>query len=72
MKDFKHLEPQIEKEYLEFLYDDCSNTINYKNKLQYYIRMSYSPYQKVYYQKELNQLNFQSCELYNNLVKTIR
>ena len=40
MNDFKSLEPTIEKEYLEYLYDDCSSIINYKNRLKYYMSIS--------------------------------
>ena len=72
MKDFKFLEPSIEKEYLGYLYDDCSNVINYKNQLQYYMSMSYSSYQKNIYKKKLDQLNYSSCQKYNNLVNLIR
>ncbi len=72
MKDFKILEPSIEKEYLGYLYEDCSNVINYKNQLQYYISMSYSSYQKNIYKRKMDQLNFSSCQKYNNLVNIIR
>ena len=72
MKDFKFLEPTIEKEYLGYLYEDCSNTINYKNQLQYYMNYAYSNYQKDHYKRQLDQLNFSSCHKYNSLVNLIR
>ena len=72
MKDFKSLEPSIEKEYLAYLYEDCTNVISYKNQLQYYMSMSYSSYQRNQYKRKLEQLNFSSCEKYNSLVNIIR
>ena len=72
MKDFKSLEPSIEKEYLAYLYEDCTNVISYKNQLQYYMSMSYSTYQRNQYKRKLEQLNFSSCEKYNSLVNIIR
>ena len=72
MKDFKSLEPAIEREYLKYLYEDCSNAINYKNELQYYLSMSYSTYQRNIYKKKIEQLDFSSCNKYNNLVNIIR
>ena len=72
MKDFKSLEPSIEKEYLAYLYEDCKNVISYKNQLQYYMSMSYSTYQRNQYKRKLEQLNFSSCEKYNSLVNIIR
>ena len=72
MKDFKFLEPTIEKEYLGYLYDDCSNMINHKNELQYYMSMTYSQSQRLYYKRKLDQLDFGSCQKYNSLVKLIR
>ena len=72
MKDFKSLEPSIEKEYLSYLYEDCTNVISYKNQLQYYMSMSYSAYQRNQYKRKLEQLNFSSCEKYNSLVNIIR
>jgi hypothetical protein len=72
MKDFKFLEPTIEKEYLEYLYDDCSNMINHKNELQYYMSMTYSQSQRLYYKRKLDQLDFGSCQKYNSLIKLIR
>ena len=72
MKDFKFLEPTIEKEYLGFLYEDCSSVINYKNRLQYYMSVTYSDYQKNQYKRQLDQLNFSSCHKYNSLVNLIR
>ena len=72
MNDFKSLEPTIEKEYLEYLYDDCSSIINYKNRLQYYMSISYSSYEKKEYRRKMDQLNFSSCQKYNSLVKYIR
>ena len=72
MKDFKSLEPNIEKEYLQYLYDECSNVINYKNKLQYYIQMSYNGYQRNYYKRQLDQLNYNSCHKYNSLANVIK
>ena len=72
MKDFKILEPSIEKEYLGYLYEDCSNVINYKNQLQYYMSMTYSSSQRNIYKRKIDQLNFSSCHKYNNLVNIIR
>ena len=72
MKDFKFLEPTIEKEYLGYLYDDCSNMINHKNELQYYMSMTYSQSQRLYYKRKLDQLDFGSCQKYNSLIKLIR
>ena len=72
MKDFKFLEPTIEKEYLGYLYDDCSNMINHKNELQYYMSMTYSQSQRLYYKRKLEQLDFDSCQKYNSLIKLIR
>ena len=72
MKDFKSLEPSIEKEYLQYLYEDCSNVINYKNELQYYMSMSYSSYQRNMYKRKMEQLNFSSCQKYNSLANVIR
>ena len=72
MNDFKSLEPTIEKEYLEYLYDECSNIINYKNRLQYYMAISYSSYEKEQYRRKIDQLNYSSCNKYNSLIKYIR
>ena len=72
MKDFKFMEPQIEKEYLGLLYEDCSNTINYKNQLQYFMNRAYTMTQKNVYKKKMDQLNFSSCHKYNSLVNLIR
>ena len=72
MKDFKFMEPNIEKEYLGYLYEDCSSTINYKNQLQYYMSITYSSYQKNQYRRKIDQLNFSSCQKYNELVNLIR
>ena len=72
MKDFKFMEPSIEKEYLGYLYEDCSNALNYKNQLQYYMSMSYSAYQRNQYKRKIDQLNFSSCHKYNELVNLIR
>jgi len=72
MKDFRFLEPTIEKEYLGYLYEDCSNVINYKNQLQYYMSMSYTVYQRNQYKRKLEQLDFGSCQKYNSLVNLIR
>ena len=72
MKDFKFLEPTIEKEYLGYLYDDCSNMINHKNELQYYMSMTYSQSQRLYYKRKLELLDFNSCQKYNSLIKVIR
>ena len=72
MKDFKSLEPSIEKEYLAYLYEDCTNVISYKNQLQYYMSMSYSSYQRNQYKRKMDQLNFGSCQKYNSLVNIIR
>ena len=72
MADFKSLEPTIEKEYLDYLYEDCSSIINYKNRLQYYMAISYSNYEKQQYKRKIEQLNFSSCNKYNTLIKYIR
>ena len=72
MKDFKSLEPAIEREYLEYLYDDCSSIINYKNRLQYYMAISYSRYEKEQYKRKLDQLDYGSCNKYNSLKNYIR
>ena len=72
MNDFKSLEPTIEKEYLEYLYEDCSNIINYKNRLQYYMAISYSRYEKEQYKRKLDQLDYGSCNKYNSLKNYIR
>ena len=71
MNDFKSLEPTIEREYLDYLYDDCSNTISYKNRLQYYMAISYSRYEKEQYKRKIEELNYSSCNKYNALIKYI-
>ena len=71
MKDFKSLEPAIEREYLQYLYEECSNAINYKNELNYYLSMSYSAYQRNIYKKKIEQLDFSSCSKYNSLANLI-
>ena len=71
IKDYQSLEPIIEREYLDFLYDDCSNIINYKNRLAYYKEMSYTQSQKIQYQRKIDQLNYDSCNKYNQLYKKI-
>ncbi len=72
MKDFQSLEPTIEREYLEYLYDDCSNIINYKNRLMYYMQMSYTASQRNQYKRKIDQLNFNSCNKYNSLYNRIK
>ena len=72
MNDFKSLEPTIEKEYLNYLYEDCSDTLNYKNRLQYYMSLSYSRYEKEQYKRKIEQLNYNSCNKYNSLINNIR
>ena len=72
MKDFESLEPTIEREYLEYLYDDCSNIINYKNRLMYYMQMSYTASQRNQYKRKIDQLNFNSCNKYNSLYNRIK
>ena len=72
MKDFKSLEPTIEKEYLEYLYDDCTSTLNYKNRLEYYKSISYSKYERAQYDSRINALNYNSCKKYNYLINKMR
>ena len=71
-KDYKSLEPTIEKEYLNYLYEECSDIINYKNRLQYYMAISYSRYEKEQYKRKIEQLNYSSCNKYNSLANSIR
>ena len=71
MKDFKSLEPIIEKKYLYYLYQDCSQVIQTKNQLQYYMAYG-SRYQKEIIKNKLAQLNFNSCQMYNKLKYLIR
>ena len=71
MNDFKSLEPTIEKEYLNYLYEECTNIIDYKNRLQYYMAISYSRYEKEQYKRKIDQLNYSSCNKYNSLAKNI-
>lgn len=72
MKDFEPIEPSIERNYLNYLYDICSQVIQQKNTYQYYMAYSYSRYEKEIYRRKLEQLNYTPCEKYNQLKEVIR
>ena len=71
MKDFKSLEPTIEKKYLGYLYQDCSDVIQTKNQLEYYMAYG-SRYQQQLIRQKLAQLNYNSCQKYNKFKNLIR
>ena len=39
----------VKKEYLNYLYDNCMEVLNRKQKLEYYMRYSYSRYERFAY-----------------------
>lgn len=72
MKDFQNLEPDIEKEYLSYVYQECRNAISRKNTYEYYMTYSYNRYEREMYRQKLSQLDYNSCEKYNRLKDYIR
>ncbi len=72
MKDFEVLEPSIEKEYLEYTYMDCREVIQRKQTYEYYIAYTYSQYERAIYKQKLANLNYNSCERYNELKDLIK
>ena len=70
-EDYKSIESQIEKEYLDYLYTNCMKVINKKQDLEYYMRISYSKYERFAYQQKINNLNFEYCQDYNKLKNRI-
>ena len=45
--------------------------INKKQDLEYYMRISYSKYERFAYQQKINNLNFEYCQDYNKLKNRI-
>ena len=70
-EDYKSIESKIEKEYLDYLYTNCMKVINKKQDLEYYMRISYSKYERFAYQQKINNLNFEYCQDYNKLKNRI-
>ena len=69
---YSGIEKQIEKEYLNYLYDNCMEVLNRKQKLEYYMRYSYSYYERFAYKQEIEKLNYNYCEKYNGLKNRIK
>ena len=70
-EDYLGIEYQIEKEYLNHLYNNCMKVISKKQDLEYYMRYSYSKFERVAYQQKINNLNFEDCQEYNRLKNRI-
>ena len=70
-EDYLSIEYQIEKEYLNHLYNNCMKVVSKKKDLEYYMRYSYSKYERFLYQQQINKLNFEDCQQYNKLKNRI-
>lgn len=46
--------------------------LNRKQKLEYYMRYSYSYYERFAYKQEIEKLNYNYCEKYNGLKNRIK
>ena len=66
-EDFVNIENQIEKEYLEYLHDNCLKVINRKQELEYYMRYTFSNYERIAYKNQIDRLNYNFCKEYNRL-----
>ena len=71
-EDWKGLEYKIEKEYLDYLYNNCMKVINKKQELEYYMRYSYSRYERYAFKQQLDRLNYGFCNDYNILKNRIK
>ena len=65
-------EKEIEKKYLDYLYETCDENKQTKRQLENQMRnhKKGSVYYN-YYQKELNKLNLQACDLYDEFKEVI-
>ena len=70
--DFSEIEYKIEKEYLDYLYNNCMKVINRKQELEYYMRYSYSRYEILSYKNKIEKLNYNFCHDYNNLKNKVK
>jgi DnaJ family protein B protein 12 len=70
-EDYLSIEYQIEKEYLNHLYNNCMKVVSKKKDLEYYMKYSYSKYERFAYQQQINKLNFEDCQQYNKLKNRI-
>ena len=61
------VEENIEKDYLNFITQQCQKVINKRNEYEYYVQLGYYRYQYA-----LQNLDLSSCYKYNELKKKIR
>ena len=66
-EDYQSLENKIENDYLNYIYEKCNDVINRKKELEYYMRYSYSRYERQVYKQQIERLNYHYCEQYNHL-----
>ena len=66
-QDYLSIENKIEKEYLNYIYNNCMEVLNRKQQLEYYMRYSYSKYERYAYKQQIERLNYNYCEQYNRL-----
>ena len=71
-KDYLTIEKQIEKEYLDYLYKNCMKVLDRKQELEYYMRFSYSSYERLSYKNKIERLNYDYCQDYNSLKNKLK
>ena len=71
-KDYLTIEKQIEKEYLDYLYKNCMKVLERKQELEYYMRFSYSAYERLSYKQKIEKLSYEYCQDYNSLKNRLR
>ena len=66
-QDLLSIDSQIEKDYLNYVYEQCKNVLERKQELEYYMRYTYSGYERQIYKQKIERLNYNYCEQYNHL-----
>jgi DnaJ family protein B protein 12 len=66
-QDMLSIDSQIENDYLNYIYDHCKNVLERKQELEYYMRYTYSRYERQVYKQQIERLNYNYCEQYNHL-----